>query len=109
MQCSFLHTYTNNKKYFCKVNSLGPGCKDIIETHATDQWKTSGRFSLFYNSSGNFSLVKIGALTGEDTGTYRCALDMPFSFQRQVTVDEYTEVNLHVTEGEDKLFFALGV
>lgn len=109
MKCSFSHRYTDNEKYLCKVNSKGPGCRDIITTNVNDKWITSGRFSLLYNSTGNFSLVKIRELTKEDNGIYRCAVDITFRPNRQVTVDEHTDVLLNVEEGEDKLFFELSI
>lgn len=105
MKCSFSDRYTNNMKYFCKVNSRDPGCEDKITIDVNDKWKTSGRFSLFYHSSRNFSLVKIRDLTQEDAGTYWCAVHRHFSRDRRVTVDEHMDVHLDVKGGENKLIY----
>ncbi|XP_041961011.1 polymeric immunoglobulin receptor-like isoform X1 [Alosa sapidissima] len=96
IKCSFLRNYATKKKYLRKMISPGPGYEDKITTDVNDKWTTLDRFSLFYNSSGNFSLVKIRELTNDDVGTYQCAVDIPFNYNRQVSVGEHMDVRLLV-------------
>ncbi|KAL2086325.1 hypothetical protein ACEWY4_017384 [Coilia grayii] len=98
MKCNFSRGHSNYTKYFCRKNLQGPECIHRIRNHVSDGWETQGRFSLFYNSSANFSYVNISKLTKEDSGKYNCAVDIPVSHNRQVTVDESIEQKLDVEE-----------
>lgn len=73
-------------------------CLNKIRGDATNTWITQGRFSLYYNTSGKFSLVKISNLRKEDAGKYWCAMDVTLSHNIRVSIDEFTEAHLDVLE-----------
>lgn len=82
-------------KYFCKITQSI--CEDKIKGDAKNTWITHGRFSLRYNTTGNFSLVKISNLSTEDAGKYRCAVDVTLSNNNQLR-SEFTEASLDIIE-----------
>ncbi|XP_053539518.1 CMRF35-like molecule 8 [Ictalurus punctatus] len=88
IKCKYHTEYTEKQKYFCKGSV--PGCSDQIKTGAKNEWINSGRFSLFDDTKSAEFSVKIRELTGEDTGTYQCGVDISWGN------DIYTPVELKV-------------
>ncbi|XP_044046850.1 uncharacterized protein LOC122873770 isoform X4 [Siniperca chuatsi] len=41
-----------------------------------NQWERNGRFSLYDNITGAFFIVRVDKLLSEDSGTYRCGVDV---------------------------------
>lgn len=92
-------------KYFCKkTQSI---CENKIKSDEKDTWITQGRFSLRYNSSGNFSLVKISNLSKEDAGKYLCPVDVPLNNEVLVNSDDFIDASLDVLEQGGFEHFAL--
>ncbi|RXN08093.1 polymeric immunoglobulin receptor-like protein [Labeo rohita] len=87
--CRYNRKYTDNAKYFCRGQF--PGCFDLIKTEVKEKWADKGRFSLYDDTSAAVFTVIIRDLSEQDSGTYRCAVDISRS------TDSYTEVNLKVS------------
>jgi len=90
--CKYDEGYTDKTKYFCKGEWTY--CKDQIKTDIKDEWFNNERFSLYDDRRSAVFTVTIRDLTGEDSGTYQCAVDIPKG------IDSYTEVNLDVIKSE---------
>uniref|UniRef100_A0A8C1I2F4 Ig-like domain-containing protein n=1 Tax=Cyprinus carpio carpio TaxID=630221 RepID=A0A8C1I2F4_CYPCA len=91
--CRYDRGYTDNKKYFCKGQN--PGCSDLIKTKEKDKWVDSRRFSLYDDTRAAVFTVTIRNLREQDSGTYRCAVDI------SLYGDFYTEVNLKVVTDQN--------
>ncbi|XP_072513419.1 uncharacterized protein [Salminus brasiliensis] len=94
IKCKYKRSYTGNPKYFCK--SSWTTCDDQIKTGVSNEWKNTGRFSLFDNTSAAEFWVLIRELTVEDSGTYWCAVDIEWN------KDLYTPVELKIKEDLDQ-------
>ncbi|XP_072513368.1 polymeric immunoglobulin receptor-like isoform X2 [Salminus brasiliensis] len=93
IKCKYERSYTANPKYFCK--SSWTNCDDQIKTGVSNEWKNTGRFSLFDNTSAAEFWVLIRELTVEDSGTYQCAVDIEWN------KDLFTPVELKIKEDRD--------
>ncbi|KAL6482291.1 hypothetical protein MHYP_G00103710 [Metynnis hypsauchen] len=93
IKCRYETQYSSNPKYFCKDS--WSNCADQIKTGVKNEWINSGRFSLFDDTRASQFWVLITELTVEDTGTYKCAVDIEFQ------LDVYTAVTLRVKEDQD--------
>ncbi|XP_072513071.1 polymeric immunoglobulin receptor-like [Salminus brasiliensis] len=94
IKCKYERSYTSNKKYFCKGSWTN--CADQIKTGVSNEWKNTGRFSLFDNTSAAEFWVLIRELTVEDSGTYWCAVDI------EMWPDDHTPVELKIKEDRDQ-------
>ncbi|XP_072512848.1 polymeric immunoglobulin receptor-like isoform X6 [Salminus brasiliensis] len=94
IKCKYERSYTSNKKHFCK--SSWTNCPDQIKTGVSNEWKNTGRFSLFDNSSAAEFWVLIREITVEDSGTYQCVVDIEWN------KDLYTPVELKIQEDLDQ-------
>ncbi|KAG1955799.1 polymeric immunoglobulin receptor-like [Pimephales promelas] len=90
--CEYDEKYKENTKYFCKGDWLS--CIDRIKTDIKDKWVHNGRFSLYDDTRSAVFTVTIRNLTGEDSGTYQCAVDIPKD------IDSSTEVKLKISTGQ---------
>ncbi|XP_050957814.1 CMRF35-like molecule 8 [Labeo rohita] len=72
--CRYNRKYTDNAKYFCRGQF--PGCFDLIKTEVKEKWVHKGRFSLYDDTSAAVFNVTIRDLSEQDSGTYRCAVDI---------------------------------
>ncbi|XDV16643.1 hypothetical protein PO909_016260 [Leuciscus waleckii] len=91
IKCKYDKGYTENKKYFCK--GQWSECTDQIKTNEKDKWVQKDRFSLYDDTSSAVFTVTIKDLRDQDSGTYYCAVDIPYD------KDPHTEVNLKVITG----------
>ncbi|KAL7845228.1 hypothetical protein AOLI_G00234200 [Acnodon oligacanthus] len=92
IKCRYERRYTSNQKYFCK--SSGSNCADEIKTGDKNEWINRGRFSLFDDTRAAQFWVMIRELTVEDSGTYRCAVNI------SRLPDVYTTVELNIKEDQ---------
>ncbi|XP_042573552.1 CMRF35-like molecule 8 [Cyprinus carpio] len=92
--CRYDRGYTDKDKYFCRGQPVT--CSDLIKTDKKngEKWVGSERFSLYDDTSAAVFTVTIRDLTEQDSGTYRCAVDISGN------IDSYTEVKLKVVTGE---------
>ncbi|XP_048869038.1 CMRF35-like molecule 9 isoform X2 [Brienomyrus brachyistius] len=82
----------SNSKYFCLGHCSS---KDIlVKTVEGHIYQQKGRFSLYDNRSGTFT-VTITGLRKTDTGRYWCGVE-------RTGADTYTEVHLRVTEASSR-------
>ncbi|XP_017538943.2 uncharacterized protein LOC108411734 [Pygocentrus nattereri] len=90
INCRYETRYTSNPKYLCK----GPwsNCGDRIKTGVKNKWTNRGRFSLFDDTRAAQFWVVIRELTVEDSGTYKCGVDL------DLAIDIYKPVELNVEE-----------
>ncbi|KAL7852060.1 hypothetical protein SRHO_G00178450 [Serrasalmus rhombeus] len=95
IKCRYERRYTSNQKYLCKGSWPGLTCTDQIKTGDKNKFNTTGRFSLFDNTSAAQFWVVIRELTVEDSGTYQCGVDIYLDF------DILTPVELKVEEDPD--------
>ncbi len=91
-KCDYRDDYGNNAKYFCYVTDYDE-CDHLIRTGKHNQWVTDGRFSLYDNTSKGLFIVRVNKLTSEDSGTYRCGVDVSFGF------DDIFDIRLNVFQG----------
>uniref|UniRef100_A0A8C2WM77 Immunoglobulin domain-containing protein n=1 Tax=Cyclopterus lumpus TaxID=8103 RepID=A0A8C2WM77_CYCLU len=88
IHCSGSWTTDNSSErhnmYFCK----GVCSKEniLIQT-------ANGRFSLYDNTTGAFVIVRLDNLTSEDSGTYRCGVDV------DLPPDQFSFIELNVSRG----------
>ncbi len=92
IKCRYNEGYTDKAKYFCKGE--WSECTDQIRTNTKNKWVYSERFSLYDDTTAAVFTVIIRDLSEQDSGTYRCAMDIPWD------EDSYTEVKLKVITGE---------
>ncbi|KAI4883486.1 hypothetical protein NFI96_008909 [Prochilodus magdalenae] len=91
IRCRYETKYTSNPKYLCK--RPWANCADQIKTGDKNEWRSTGRFSLLDNPSSAEFWVMIRDLTVQDSGTYKCGVDIELDF------DINTPVKLTVEEG----------
>ncbi|XP_071361757.1 uncharacterized protein [Trachinotus anak] len=88
-RCEYPQGLEENVKYLCN-----DGDKPLIRTDTHDQWVTNGHFSLYDNTTEAILTVKVDKLVPEDTGTYRCGVDILLSpdhiSEIQLIVDRVT-------------------
>lgn len=93
-KCKYVDGLQKNPKFFCRDdNGDKMSFTSLIRTQKHDQWEKSGRFSLYDNTSGAFFVVRVDALTSEDSGTYRCGVDV------SLRPDHVTFIGLNVSRG----------
>nr|XP_040043498.1 CMRF35-like molecule 9 isoform X1 [Gasterosteus aculeatus aculeatus] len=97
-KCKYVDGQQKNPKFFCRDdNGDKMSFTSLIRTQKHDQWEKSGRFSLYDNTSGAFFVVRVDALTSEDSGTYRCGVDV------SLRPDHVTFIHLNVSRGTTNL------
>uniref|UniRef100_A0A8C2FGH5 Immunoglobulin domain-containing protein n=1 Tax=Cyprinus carpio TaxID=7962 RepID=A0A8C2FGH5_CYPCA len=87
--CRYDREYTDNTKYFCR-GEWKITCSDLIRTDMKNNQVDSGRFSLFDDTTAAVFTVTFRNLSKQDSGMYRCGVDISLS------EDTYTEVNLNI-------------
>ncbi|KAI4871358.1 hypothetical protein NFI96_004824 [Prochilodus magdalenae] len=92
IRCRYDRGYTSNPKYLC--TGAWPCMTKPVWTDAKNEWASTGRFSLLDNTSSAEFWVMIRDLTVEDSGTYKCAVDI------YLAIDVYTPVELTVEEDD---------
>ncbi|KAI4904772.1 hypothetical protein NFI96_025317, partial [Prochilodus magdalenae] len=92
IRCRYDRGYTSNPKYLC--TGAWPCMTKPVWTNVKNEWASTGRFSLLDNTSSAEFWVMIRDLTVEDSGTYKCAVDI------YLAIDVYTPVELTVEEGD---------
>ncbi|KAL7852059.1 hypothetical protein SRHO_G00178440 [Serrasalmus rhombeus] len=95
IKCKYETQYRSNEKYLCKGSWPGLTCTDQITTGVKNEWINRGRFSLFDDARGAQFWVVIRELTVEDSGTYKCGVEISWK------KDVYTPVELKVEEDPD--------
>ncbi|XP_049901451.1 uncharacterized protein LOC126390964 isoform X1 [Epinephelus moara] len=78
-RCDYEKSWQKNAKYFCYDSDDSDdnmSFTQLIRTEKHDQWQRSGRFSLYDNTTAAFFIVRVDKLTSEDSGTYRCGVDI---------------------------------
>ncbi|XP_068448347.1 CMRF35-like molecule 9 [Clinocottus analis] len=90
-RCKYEDGQQNNTKFFCydsddKIVSL-------IRTQSHEQWHKDGRFSLYDNTTGAFFIVRSDNRTSEDSGMYRCGVDV------DLHPDHDSFIQLNVSKG----------
>lgn len=88
--CEYPVDIQNNSKYFCRTDQQH--CTHRIRTQNNDRWVTSGRFSLYDNTTRGFFVVRVDSLYSEDSGTYWCGVDI------RDNPDYINVIQLNVTE-----------
>ncbi|XP_044046848.1 uncharacterized protein LOC122873770 isoform X2 [Siniperca chuatsi] len=75
-RCVYPDNWQSNAKYFCHDNDDNVSSNPLIRTDKHNQWERNGRFSLYDNITGAFFIVRVDKLLSEDSGTYRCGVDV---------------------------------
>nr|XP_033478979.1 uncharacterized protein LOC117254702 [Epinephelus lanceolatus] len=78
-RCDYEKSWQKNAKYFCYDSDDSDdnmSFTQLIRTEKHDQWQRTGRFSLYDNTTAAFFIVRVDKLTSEDSGTYRCGVDI---------------------------------
>ncbi|XP_042341695.1 uncharacterized protein LOC121942531 isoform X2 [Plectropomus leopardus] len=75
-RCEYGNGRQNNAKYFCYDSDDNMSFTHLIRTEKHDQWERNGRFSLYDNTTGAFFIVRVDKLTSQDSGMYRCGVDI---------------------------------
>ncbi|XP_074485233.1 uncharacterized protein LOC141764153 [Sebastes fasciatus] len=75
-RCKYENGRQSNAKYFCYDKDGNMSFSPLIRTEKHDQWEENGRFSLYDNTTGAFFIVSVDKLTSEDSGMYRCGVDI---------------------------------
>nr|XP_020511672.1 uncharacterized protein LOC110000679 [Labrus bergylta] len=74
-RCQYPGDYRIKAKYFCL--DVDDTCSmSIIQTDKHEQWVEKGRYSMYDNTTAAFFIVRVDKLTLEDSGTYRCLVDI---------------------------------
>ncbi|KAL7845232.1 hypothetical protein AOLI_G00234240 [Acnodon oligacanthus] len=92
IKCRYETQYTSNPKYLC--TGSWPCMTKPVWTDVKNEWINRGRFSLFDDTRAAQFWVLITELTVEDSGTYRCAVDI------ELAIDVYTPVELKIEEDQ---------
>ncbi|KAL6482267.1 hypothetical protein MHYP_G00103470 [Metynnis hypsauchen] len=92
IKCKYDTEYASNPKYLC--TGLWPCMTKPIWTDVKKKWINRGRFSLFDDTRASQFWVLIRELTVEDSGTYKCGVDIS-------GIDVYKSVELKVEEDQD--------
>ncbi|XP_054461140.1 uncharacterized protein LOC129096390 isoform X2 [Anoplopoma fimbria] len=85
----------------------------LIRTQKHNHWDKSGRFTLYDNTTGAFFVVRVDSLTSEDSGMYRCGVDVSSNPDHvsfiQLNVSRVTESPIIILEDPtvDKLHLSL--
>ncbi|XP_034410642.1 uncharacterized protein LOC117745960 isoform X2 [Cyclopterus lumpus] len=93
-RCKYKDGQQNNTKYFCYDNDENDDKMSFvcpIRRQNHDQWHKDGRFSLYDNTTGAFVIVRLDNLTSEDSGTYRCGVDV------DLPPDQFSFIELNVS------------
>ncbi|KAL7845229.1 hypothetical protein AOLI_G00234210 [Acnodon oligacanthus] len=92
IKCTYETRYTSNPKYLC--TGSWPCMTKPVWTDVKNEWINRGRFSLFDDTRAAQFWVLITELTVEDSGTYKCAVDI------DLAIDVYTAVELKIEEDQ---------
>lgn len=91
IRCDYPDSQRDNAKYFC-YGDCSPS-SHLIRTDKHELWVREGRFSLYDNTTGAFIVARVDELRPEDSGTYRCGVDVI------LYRDTFIEIQLNVSPG----------
>ncbi|KAM9769441.1 uncharacterized protein ACNS7B_001793 [Menidia menidia] len=92
--CEYPRGREKNAKYFYRVDDNEPS-SHLIRTEKHDEWKNTGRFSMYDNTTGAFFIVRVDKVSSGDSGTYWCGVDV------SLLPDVISEVQLNVSPANE--------
>lgn len=95
--CQYEEKYKMNEKYWCR-RSLVLLCENIIKTGVSEEAR-NGRVSIRDHPDSLIFTVIFQKLTLEDTGTYMCGVDTPFT-DDSLGIDKFFKIELSVVPGK---------